>query len=52
VARTTRDISLLLGAFVGVTAIAELFGAANMGTAMTFGVLAFAATLLWVMLSD
>ena len=51
-ARTVRDISLLLGAFVGVTGIAELFGAANMGTAMTFGELAFAAALLWVMLRD
>jgi hypothetical protein len=52
VASSIRDISLLVGAFVGVTAIAELFGAANMGTAMTFGELAFAATLLWVLLRD
>ena len=51
-ARTVRDISLLVGVFVGVTVIAELFGAANMGTAMTFGELAFAGALLWVMLRD
>jgi hypothetical protein len=30
--------------------IAELFGAANMGTALTFGQLAFAPTLVWVIL--
>jgi hypothetical protein len=52
VSRTATDLVLLLGSFVGVTAIAELFGAANMGTAMSFGVLAFGATLLWVILSD
>lgn len=51
-ARTAGDLSLLLGVFVGVTAIAELFGAANMGTALTFGILAFAAALLWVLLRD
>jgi hypothetical protein len=50
--RTGSDLALLLGSFVGVTAIAELLGAVNMGTAMTFGVLAFAATLLWVILQD
>jgi hypothetical protein len=50
--RTGSDLAVLLGSFVGVTAIAELFGAVNMGTAMTFGVLAFAATLLWVILQD
>jgi hypothetical protein len=52
VASAVRDISLLLGVFAGVTAIAELFGAANMGTAMTLGELAFAGVLLWVMLRD
>lgn len=50
VARSVRDISLLAGVFVGVTAIAELFGAVNLGTALTFGQLAFAGALLWVML--
>jgi hypothetical protein len=50
VADSVRDVGLLLGVFVGVTAIAEVFGAANMGTAMTFGVLAFAPVLVWVTL--
>jgi hypothetical protein len=50
VASTVRDISVLLGALIGVTALAELFGAANMGTALTFGELAFTGALLWVML--
>jgi hypothetical protein len=50
VASPIRDVSLLAGVFVGATAIAELLGAANMGTALTVGQLAFAATLVWVML--
>jgi hypothetical protein len=50
VASSIRDISLLLGVLVAVTAIAELFGAVNMGTALTFGQLAFAAALVAVML--
>jgi hypothetical protein len=52
VARSVRDVSVLLGAFVGVTALAELFGAVNMGTALTFGELAFASALIWVILRD
>ena len=45
------DLTLLAGAFALATAIAELLGAANLGTAMTIGVLAFAATLIWVLLA-
>jgi hypothetical protein len=48
--RTATDLGLLALAFAGATAVAELLGAANMGIAMTFGQLAFAATLMWVML--
>ena len=48
--RTTTDLGLLAGAFLAATGIAELAGAANMGTALTFGELAFAATLLWILL--
>jgi hypothetical protein len=48
--RTIRDVGILLGVFIGVTALAELFGAVNMGTALTFGQLAFAGTLAWVLL--
>jgi hypothetical protein len=48
--RMLRDVLVLLGAFVAVTALAELFGAANLGTAMTFGQIAvvLAATALIV----
>ena len=36
--------------FVVVTAIAALLGAANLGTAATFGQIAFAGALVWVLL--
>ncbi|MCW3039247.1 MAG: hypothetical protein JWM31_1152 [Solirubrobacterales bacterium] len=42
-------VLLMLAAFLAVTLIASLAGAANTGTAMTFGELAFAATLVWVL---
>ena len=45
-----RGIALLLGAFVVATAIAALLGAANLGTALTFGQIAFAAALVWLLL--
>jgi hypothetical protein len=45
-----EELGLLAGAFVGATLIAELFGATNLGTALTFGQLAFAATLVFVLL--
>ncbi len=44
------DLALLLGAFVAGTLLAELLGAVNTGTAMAFGQLAFAATLVFVLL--
>jgi hypothetical protein len=44
------DLMLMLGAFVAGTLLAELFGAVNTGTALTFGQLAFAATLVFVLL--
>jgi hypothetical protein len=40
----------LIGAFALGTGIAELLGAANLGTAMTFGQIAFALTLVAVLL--
>ena len=46
----TRDLAMLLGAFVLGTAIAAALGAANFGTALTFGTIAFAAVLVWVLL--
>jgi hypothetical protein len=44
------DLALMLGAFLAGTLVAELFGASNTGTAMTFGQMAFAATLMYVLL--
>jgi hypothetical protein len=45
-----RDAVLLIATFAVVTALAELLGAANLGTAMTFGQIAFAAVLLYILL--
>jgi hypothetical protein len=47
---TLRDVGLLLGTFAAATAIAAALGAANFGTALTFGELAFVVVLMWVML--
>jgi hypothetical protein len=40
----------LLALFVAVTALAELFGAENLGTAATFGQMAFLIGLVYVLL--
>jgi len=45
-----RDLTTLVVAFAAVTAIAALAGAANLGTAMTFGQIAFAAALVVILL--
>lgn len=50
--RTATDLGVLALAFAAATAAAELLGAANLGTALTFGELAFMATLAWVLLRD
>jgi hypothetical protein len=42
------DLALLAGAFVLGTVVAELAGARNLGTALTFGVMAFAAAVVWI----
>ncbi len=47
---TLTDLALLAGAFAAATAIAAALGAANFGHALTYGELAFTATLLWVLL--
>ena len=44
----TRQLLLLVAAFATATAVAALLGATNFGTALTFGQLAFAAALVWV----
>jgi uncharacterized membrane protein (DUF485 family) len=41
-------LALMLAAFALGTLVAELFGAVNLGTALSFGQLAFAATVVWV----
>jgi hypothetical protein len=48
--QTATDLALLAAAFAGATAVAALLGAANFGTAMTFGELAFSGALLWILL--
>ena len=47
-----RDLAIVLGAFAVVTALAAAFGAANFGTALAFGQMAFLAALVWVLLRD
>lgn len=44
------DLAVILGVFVVVTLVAELLGATNFGTALTFGTMAFAGTLVFVLL--
>ena len=44
------DLILLVLAFLAATGVAALLGAANFGTALAFGQLAFAATLVLVIL--
>jgi hypothetical protein len=48
--RTAIDLGVLAGAFALGTIIAELAGAANLGTAMTFGQIGFAIALVYVLL--
>jgi hypothetical protein len=43
------DLAIMLGAFAAVTVVAELAGAANLGTALAFGQLAFAAAVVYVL---
>ena len=44
------DLALMLGAFIAATLVAELAGAANLGTALTFGQIAFALAAVFVLL--
>ncbi|HEY6760727.1 MAG TPA: hypothetical protein VI318_14615 [Baekduia sp.] len=45
-----RSLLFLLAVFAIVTAIAAALGATNFGTALTFGQIAFAGALVWVLL--
>jgi hypothetical protein len=47
--RTATDLAILLGAFSLASVVAGAFGAANFGTALTFGQIGFAAALVWVL---
>ena len=44
-----RAAAILLGAFALATVVAELLGAVNLGTAATFGELAFLAVLVYLL---
>ena len=44
--RLVPQIALLVAAFAVATLVAELAGAANLGTAMAFGQIAFVSTLV------
>jgi hypothetical protein len=45
-----RDLLTMLGAFVLAAALAGALGAANLGTALAFGQMAFAGTLVYILL--
>jgi ABC-type methionine transport system permease subunit len=46
----TRDLLMMFAAFVLASALAGALGAANLGTALAFGQIAFAGTVVYVML--
>jgi ABC-type methionine transport system permease subunit len=45
-----RDLLTMLAAFVLASALAGALGAANLGTALAFGQMAFAASVVYVLL--
>ena len=45
-----KQAAALIGLFLAVTALAELLGAANLGTAATLGQIAFMLGLVYVLL--
>ncbi len=50
--RTVIDVARMLAVFAAATALAALLGAANFGTALTFGEMAFVVTLVWTIARD
>ena len=48
--RRLTDLGLMLGAFALCTLVAELAGAANLGTAMTIGQIGFAVAVVYVLM--
>jgi hypothetical protein len=47
-----RDLGTIVGAFLAATGLAAAFGAANFGTALSFGQIGFAIALVWVLLRE
>ena len=45
-----RDLAIVVGAFALASAVAELFGAANLGVAFGIGQICFALALVYVLL--
>jgi hypothetical protein len=45
-----RDLLIMFGAFALASALAGALGAANLGTALAFGQMAFAASAVYVLL--
>ncbi|HEX7609119.1 MAG TPA: hypothetical protein VF380_00475 [Solirubrobacteraceae bacterium] len=45
-----RNLAIMFGAFVVASALAGALGAPNLGTAMSYGQMAFAAATVYVML--
>ena len=48
--RVARELLMMVGAFVLASAIAGALGAPNLGTALSFGQIAFAAAAVFVLL--
>jgi hypothetical protein len=46
----SRDLLLILGCFLLASALAGLLGASNLGTALSFGQIAVALSVVYVML--
>jgi len=50
VAKAVVDLAIVLGAFVAATLFAEVAGAANLGTALSFGQIGFVLAAVYVVL--
>lgn len=48
--QTIKDLLLIVAAFVLASAVAGALGAANLGTALAFGQIALAITVVYVLL--
>jgi hypothetical protein len=46
----TRDLLMMIAAFVAASALAGALGAVNLGTALAFGQMGFALVLVYVLL--